>query len=289
MIPGAGPRKFYIILTMLVAGYIVVVFALADYMRNKPFVEKLGYIPSVNAMKVLAADHKQFFSASLMLKVQTYFGGLIEKADNQLQIPADYPAMSRTIDAALKLDPYNKDGYYFAQAILTWDVGKSDLANRILEYGMKYRTWDWQLPFFAGFNYAYFLKDYGNAAKQYRRAAELSGNEMFINLAGRYMQRSGNTEMAIAYLGMMAKGARQDSMKKSLLTRRGAFLEVLKIEKARDAFSQRFGILPASLDDLVHGGFLRGLPQDPYGGKFFIRNDGSINSTSGFAFGDVKK
>jgi hypothetical protein len=288
MMPGAGVRKFYVILPMLVAGYIVVVFALADYMRNKPFVEKLGYIPSVNTMKVMAADHKQFLSASLMLKVQMYFGGLIEKADNELQIPADYPAMSRTIDAALKLDPYNMDGYYFAQAILTWDVGKAELANSILERGMKYRTWDWQLPYFAGFNYAYFIKDYANAAKQYRRAAELSGNEMFINLAGRYMQRSGKTEMAIAYLGMMAKNARHDSIKKSLLTRRGAFFEVLKIEKARDAFSQRFGKLPASLDDLVHEGFLRGVPQDPYGGEFFIRNDGNITSTSGFAFAAKK-
>lgn len=289
MMPRAGLRKFYIILPMLVAGYVIVVIALADYMRNKPFVEKLGYIPSVNTMKVVAADHQQFLSASLMLKVLMYYGGLFDKADNQLRIPADYPAMSRTIDAALKLDPYNMDGYYFAQAILAWDVGKADLANSFLEYGMKYRTWDWQLPFFAGFNYAYFLKDYANAARQYRRAAELSGQEMFINLAGRYMQRSGSTEMAIGYLGMMAKNARQDSLKKSLLTRRAAFIEVLKIEKARDAFFQQHGKLPASLDDLVHGGFLRGLPQDPYGGKFFILNDGVVSSTSGFSFAGAKK
>ncbi len=289
MMSSTGSRKFYIIIPIIVAGYIVVVFALADYMRTKPFVEKLGYIPTVNTMKFLAADHKQFLSASLILKVLVYFGGLIEKTDNELQLPADYPAMSRTIDAALKLDPYNMDGYYFAQGILSWDVGKADLANHILEYGMKYRTWDWQLPFFTGFNYAYFLKDYVNAAKNYRRAAELSGNEMFINLAGRYMQRSGNTEMAIDYLGMMVKSARNDSMKKSLLTRRAAFLEVLKIEKARDAFSQRFGKPPASLEDLVRDGFLHELPQDPYGGKFFIQHDGSISSTSGFAFAAVKK
>ena len=287
--PKSGLRMFNIILPMLVAGYVIVVLALTDYMRNKPFVEKLGYIPSVNTMKVLAADHKQFLSASLMLKVLIYFGGLFDKADNQLQIPADYPAMSRTIDAAVKLDPYNMDGYYFAQAVLAWDVGKADLANSFLEYGMKYRTWDWSLPFYAGFNYAYFLKDYANAAKYYRRAAELSGQEMFINLAGRYMQRSGSTEMAIAYLGTMAKNARHDSLKKSLLTRRAAFLEVLKIEKARDAFFQRYGKLPGSLRDLVHGGFLQGIPQDPYGGKFFIQNDGSISSTSGFSFAGVKK
>jgi hypothetical protein len=284
----AGLRTLYIFLPILLTCYLIVVFTLADYMRTKPFVEKLGYIPSVNTMKVLAVDHKQLLSASLMLKVQIYFGGLIDKSANQLQIPADYPAMSRTIDAALKLDPYNMDGYYFAQSILAWDVGKADLAIKFLEYGMKYRSWDWQLPYFAGFNYAYFMKDYADAGRMYRRAAKLSGNEMFMSLAGRYMQRSGRTQMAIAYLDMMAKKVRQLSIKKALLTRRNAFLEVEEIEKSRDEYLRKYGKLPVSLDDLVLAGFLHDIPKDPYGGKFFIKNDGSINSTSGFAYAGKK-
>jgi len=283
------PRPLYVILPLLMASYLLVVFALADYMKNKPFLEKLGYIPSVNTMKVLAADHKQFLSSSLMLKVIMYYGGLVDKGSNSLLVPADYPAMSRTIDAALKLDPYNIDCYYFAQAILPWDVGRADLANRFLEYGMTYRTWDWSLPFYAGFNYAYFMKDYANAARLYRRAAELSGNDMFMNLAGRYMQRSGKTEMAIAYLDLMARSARQSALRKSLGIRRDAFLAVLTIEKARDAYQQKNGKLPGSVDDLVQAGLLHGVPHDPYGGTFYLRNDGSVNSTSGFSFEGGKK
>jgi len=289
MNPKAGVRKLYIVLPLLLAGYLVVVFALADYMRNKPFLEKLGYIPSVSTLKVLAADHKQFVSSSIMLKVLMYYGSLVDKGPDNLHVPADYPAMSRSIDASLKLDPYNQDGYYFAQAILPWDVGKADIANGFLEYGMKYRTWDWTLPFYAGFNSAYFLKDYDNAARLYRRAAEISGNDMFMNLAGRYMQRSGKTEMAIAYLDMMAKGARQQSLKKTLGTRRDAFLQVLKIERARDAYQQKNGKPPASVEELVQAGLLRGVPHDPYGGRFFLRGDGSVSSTSGFSFAGDKK
>src|ERR1035437_4961022 len=51
---------------------------------------------------------------------------------------------------------------------------------------MKYRTWDWQLPFFAGFNSAFFLKDYAAAARYYQRAGELSGSDLSRLLAGRY-------------------------------------------------------------------------------------------------------
>jgi hypothetical protein len=280
----SGQKANLIVFPLLLAFYLSAVFALADYMKQKPFVEKLGYIPTINTMKVMAADHKEFLGASLLLKVLFYYGGLVEKAENKLEIPADYPAMSRTIHAALRLDPYNMDGYYFAQAILTWDSGKPDLANSLLEYGMKYRDWDWYLPFYAGFNYAYFLKDYANAAKHYRRAAELSGQELFMNLAGRYMHESGRTDMAIAYLDSMEKSARQDAIKKNLSVRKTAFIGSRRIEKARDAFRERVGRLPGSLDELVSSGYLDKMPKDPYGGSFFISPDGRISSTSGFSF-----
>lgn len=284
MIPGFARMSRFVFLPLLFAAYTAAVLQLADHMKSKPFAEKVGYIPTVNTMKVLAADHKEFLGASLLLKVLFYYGGLVEKAENKLQIPADYPAMSRTINAAMRLDPYNMDAYYFAQAILTWDAGKPDLANNFLEYGMKYRTWDWYLPFYAGFNYAFFLKDYANAAKQYRRAAELSGQELFMNLAGRYMHESGRTDMAIAYLDAMAKGARQESIKKTLNVRKNAFLEVRRIEKAREGFTNNRGRLPESIDELVSSGFLDRPPKDPYGGKFTIGSDGRISSTSGFSF-----
>jgi tetratricopeptide (TPR) repeat protein len=111
------------------------------------------------------------------------------------------------IHGAVQLDPYNMDAYYFGQAILVWDVGKVELANELLDYGMRFRTWDWYLPFFAGFNQAYFLKDYTKAARYYDRAGELSGSDLFKNLAGRYLQESGKTDLALAYLSAMEKKA----------------------------------------------------------------------------------
>src|SRR5690242_9398050 len=111
-------------------------------------------------MQVVSADQKQVVGEGLTLDVLIYFGGLVEKQRlGKLDVPADYPAMSRLLHAAVKLDPYNMDPYYFAQAILVWDVNQVKLANNLLDYGMKYRSWDWYLPFFAGFNNAYFLKD----------------------------------------------------------------------------------------------------------------------------------
>ncbi|MSM38210.1 MAG: hypothetical protein GJT30_01110 [Geobacter sp.] len=269
--------------------YGILAIPLTTYMHNKPFVEKLGYVPSVTALKSVAADHKELVAASLVLKVLIYFGGLIEKADNQLEIPPDYMSMSRLLHGAVKLDPYNMDAYYFAQGFLTWDVRQIKLANDLLDYGMKYRTWDWYLPFFAGFNNAFFLKDYAAAARYYQRAGELSGSDLSRLLAGRYMQESGQTELAISYLSALLKGETNPALKKNYQLRLTAFREARRIEVARERYRETRGVMPAKVEQLVSGGFLSPPPRDPYGGQFYLEADGKVATTSKYAFAGVKK
>lgn len=263
--------------------YLALIVPFADYMRHKPFAEKLGLLPRVELLQLLSADHKQLVGESLILKVLVYFGGLVEKNQAKLEIPPDYQAMSRLIHASVKLDPYNMDAYYFAQSILVWDVGQIQLANSLLENGMKYRTWDWTLPYFTGFNYAYFLKDYAKAAQMYMRAGELSGTPMTRSLAGRYLQRAGKTEMAISYLSAMEKSAGTPAIRKTFQIRLQAFREVLAIEQARDRFMKQRGGLPARIEDLVALGYLKRRPVDPYGGTFYLEPDGAVATTSKFA------
>lgn len=269
--------------------YAILIIPFTSHLRNRPFVEKLGYVPSVTALKSVAADHKELVGASLVLKVLMYFGGLVEKAQNEVVIPPDYQAMSRLLHGATKLDPYNMDAYYFAQAFLTWDVKQYRLANDLLDYGMKYRTWDWYLPFFAGFNSAYFLKDYTAAARYYQRAGELSGSDLSRLLAGRYMQESGQTDLAITYLTAMANGEKNQALKKNYLTRLKAFHEVHRIELARDRYREATGRVPLSVEQLHVDGYLDSPPVDPYGGHFYLEPDGKVATTSKFAFAGVKK
>jgi len=268
--------------------YGILLFPFTDYLHKRPSVEKLGYVPSVLALKMAASDHKELTAASLILKVLLYFGGLVEKVDNKVAVPPDYMSMSRLLHGAVKLDPYNMDAYYFAQSFLTWDVKQYKLANNLLDYGMKYRTWDWYLPFFAGFNSAFFLKDYAAAGRYYQRAGELSGSDLAKLLAGRYMQKSGHTALAISYLSAMLKGEKNPALRKSYEFRLMAFREARRIELALDRYRAAKGDMPASVDLLVSKGFLFPPPNDPYGGHFYLETDGRVASTSRYAFAGVK-
>jgi tetratricopeptide (TPR) repeat protein len=271
---------------LLLYGILIVPFT--AYLHNKPVVERLGYVPSVSALKAVAADFKEVAAASLVLKVFIYYGGLVEKADNKVAISPDYASMSRLLHGATKLDPYNMDAYYFAQSFLTWDVKQYQLANDLLDYGMKYRTWDWYLPFFAGFNSAFFLKDYTAAAKYYQRAGELSGSDLSKLLAGRYLHESGQTELAITYLSAMLKGEKNPTIKKNYQLRLTAFQEVRRIEMAQHDYIAARGSLPATVEQLLSGGFLFPPPKDPYGGQFYLEPNGKVATTSKFAFARVK-
>ena len=282
-------RYHFFALALLLALYLAFLEPFTAFMRNKPVAEKLGIIPRAEVLQYLSADQKQLVAASVVAKVILYFGGLFMKNPAEITEPPDFPAMSRTIHAALKVDPYNMDGYYFAQAVLVWDVKQYKVANDLLEYGMKYRTWDWSLPNFAAFNYAYFLKDYNKAAQMYQRVAELTGNASSISLASRYLQQAGKTEMAISYLSEMEKGARDPAIRKNFQLRLQAFREVLEVEQARDRFKAERGALPARIEELVAAGYLTEPPVDPYGGTFYLEGDGTVATTSKFSIAGAEQ
>jgi len=281
-------KRHITLLICLSIMYAIVVCPFSDDMKSKPYAEKLGTLPTVAMLKLMSADQKLFVGSSLVMKVIIYFGGLAELAKNKIIIPPDFPAMSRTIHAAVKLDPYNMDAYYFAQSFLTWDVKQYTLANDLLDYGMQFRTWDWYLPFFAGFNNAFFLKNYSAAARYYRRAGELSGSDLSKLLAGRYMQESGQTDLAIAYLTVMEKGERNQAIKKSYQLRLNAFRETRRIELARDRYREIKGVMPETVKQLLSEGLLSPPPKDPYGGQFYLDAEGKVATTSKYAFAGVK-
>lgn len=258
-------------------------------MLNKSYAEKAPIAPRGDILRLIAADQKQLVAAGYIFSSTTYFGGLSDLATNRIVLPADYPAISRTLHAALRLDPYNMDGYYFAQAILVWEAGQVKVANALLEYGMQYRTWDFHLPLFAGFNYSYFLKEYDKAAILYQRTAELSGSHLYANLAGRYFHETGQTDHAIAFLSAMEKGAQHEFIKRSLQTRLDALKNIKIIEIARNEFMEHYGRLPRSVDELVEAEYLKNTPADPYGGNFYLEKDGQVRTTSKFTFGIAGK
>jgi len=270
-------------LTVCAAFLLCLLTPVARHMQERPFVQRVGVIPQPAVMRFVTADQKQLFGALEVLKVLIYYGTSLEKAQQQRDIVHDFQGMYPLIKTTTRLDPYNMDAYYFAQAILVWDMRRIDEANALLDYGMQYRTWDFYLPFFAGFNHAYFLKDYDKATFYYKRAGELTGSDLFIRLASRYMYEANQTGLAIAYLQTMKANARNETIKKSFDLRLTAFMAVKRIEDAQAAFLRDLARPAKNIEEMTQAGYLATPVIDPYGGTFYLDSTGRVRTTSKFA------
>lgn len=275
---------------VLGAAFFVTSLTLDRHMADRPVVVKLGYAPGGQVVRFFTGDLKPLLAEFNVLRVLIYFGTLVEKWQNRIQLPPEYPNMFRTIETAVRLDPYNMDAYYFAQAAFTWQVGHAVDVNRLLDHGMKYRTWDWQLPYFAGFNSAYFLKDYDQAAAYMQRAAELSGNALLTNLSARFFYESGREDLGIAFLRDMIERSIDKKERRIYEMRLAALTAVQELNRAVRLYQDDHGELPQNLQLLVEKGYLDEIPADPYGGAFFIDQLGVIRTTSQMAQGgSIKK
>lgn len=269
-------------LSLLVA-YGLLIMPFARHMKSRPVAVRLGYMPHSSVLKLALGDYKQLLAQHSVVRVLFYFGTLIDPDKRNIKDKPEFFHMFTTLQHAVRLDPYNLDAYYFTQAAFTWELRKIKEVNDILDYGMTYRTWDAQLPFYAGMNAAYFLKDYTAASRYMKMAAERSGDPLYTNLAARYLYESGQTKVGLAFIELMGKNVLDPRIKKLYRMRREALQQVDQIEQALQNYRKDHARLPEKLESLVTAGYLAKPPNDPYGGRFYLTPEGFVRSTSKFA------
>ncbi|WP_027714747.1 hypothetical protein [Desulfuromonas sp. TF] len=266
----------------LVVAYALLISPFTQYLKNRPVEVKLGYLPHPQLLRVASGEHRPTVAGLAVVRVLFYFGTILQKLQENVVIQPEFYNMYKTLQGAVHVDPYNMDAYYFAQAAFTWEVGRVNEVNHLLEKGVAHRTWDPWLPFYLGFNYAYFLNDYSKAASYMQHAAEISGNPLFAQLAARYFYESEQSAMGLAFLETMIRTSKDKVVRQAYELRYEALTAVTVIEGALEVFRTRFGELPSELSLLVRSGLLSELPADPYGGTFYLDEQGKVRSTSQF-------
>lgn len=274
----------YLIFALLLGGLILITVPFSAYLKQRPVAIKLGYTPKAEIMKIAAGEHRYLLAEVNFIRVLFYFGSLYEEYQNRVVTTPEYAHMYNTLLQSIKLDPYNQDIYYFSQATFTWDVGRAAEVNRLLDYGMKYRTNDYNLPFWAGFNSAYFLNDYAKAAFYMQKAAEISGSPMYTKLAARFFHESGRNDLGVIFLETMANSTKNKKVRESYLLRKKTLVLIRDLQLLVHQFKEDYGVWPERISALVLRGYLASVPVGPYGGKFFIDESGVVKTSSNLTF-----
>ena len=227
----------------------------------------------------MSLEFKGFASDFLLFKFMTFIGGRVsalDKFDDQY-----WNYIIEILDTITDLDPYYWDAYLFSEMFLAWQAGKYEAANKMLFKARRYLTTDYRVPYYLGFNYFYFLNDNINGAKYLMEASKLPGSHYYLaSLAARLSVYSFQHRVGIVFLNEMLKETKDERIIKEFKLRIKT-LEILDMleDKITD-YQDTYKKMPSSLADLVAAGAIEKIPEDPYGGKFILLENGRVFTTS---------
>jgi tetratricopeptide (TPR) repeat protein len=251
--------------------------------NNLPRAEASSYVLPAPVMKLVSLEFDGLASDYIFLRSLVFWGSVLERSrTGDKRVEAwEWRNLYSDLNTATDLDPHFFDPYYFGQAVLTWEAQMYAEANTLLKKGIAHRDWDFNLPFYVGFNYFYFLKDNEKASRYLMKAAQKPGAfPLLTSLATRLAVKGKRTENAIIFLSQLLQGEEDPERRSQYELRLQALQKILSLEKSVGLYVAVKGSRPGSLKDLVDEGFIEKMPEDPYGGIFYINPDGEIKTTS---------
>lgn len=265
---------------LLFAAHAVLVGRATDAWNGLPRTDSIGNMMSGPLLKVLSLEFDGVVADYLFMNTMAFLGSKLEK-DRFAMTPEEWNSVDRMLTVSAELDPYFIDPYFIANAYLTWDAGMVHEANALLERGIQYRSWDWTLPFFVGFNNFFFLHDNARASEYLFLASRRpDASPMLASLAAKLAYQEHETENAIAFLEAMLQQTEDEGQRKLFEVRLEALKTRLVLDQALEGYRRKYKRMPSRLEQLVAGGLLRALPEDPLGGTFFIGTRERIESTA---------
>lgn len=217
-----------------------------------------------NVLKKASLGLNNFIADILWIQTIQYYGG----GDPQ----GKYRKLPEILDTLTSVDPKFAYPYSFGLLILPGE-GFVKEAVALGEKGMKSPNvkGDWEIPYYLGLTEHFYAKDHIKAAKYLQIAADRPGAPDITKLmAGIYYQKANDKTTAYNLYVVVYKTTKNKYVKE----RAKAYLDhmqlIFAMEKLANDYKGRYGIFPATLQDLVTRGYLSEIPADPLERGFVI-------------------
>ena len=198
--------------------------------------------------------------------------------------PDEFEWMYHALDVITTLDPQYAYAYYAGGSVLVDQGNRPDLSNRLLEKGADANPQVWYIPFLLGYNYYFLLADPAKGAEYIMEAARRPDGPSYLpGLATRMAAEAGSPDTALAFLEARLRETQDPQTRESLANRMKEVIierDIRLLESAVDAYRTQHQAIPATVTDLVAAGVLSMLPQEPFGGVYWLdRKTGSVSSS----------
>jgi tetratricopeptide (TPR) repeat protein len=226
----------------------------------------LLYVSSPKVVSKAALSYQSLVADVYWIRALQHFG------QNRLAAPDNrtYALLFPLLDLTTSLDPRFKIAYRFGAIFLAeappGGPGRPDLAIALLKKGLEAQPERWEFAHDIGFVH-YRQGDYAAAADWFGRAAAIPGAAGWLQpLEAVTRTRGGDRATARRLWSELLKSS-EDEWLRNEAARRLRQLDALDMIDAVtgvvSAYRQRTGTVPRSWADLIHAGYLRGIPVDP--------------------------
>ncbi len=188
------------------------------------------------------------------------------------------------VSTATDLDP---KFYYMTELggiYLTSVAGNHKLSIKLLKKGYENNPDTWEFPFFIGFNYFFYLKDFKQAAYYMGIGAELPKKPAYLPLlASRLYAQAGDPRYGMELTEAIYENTKNEKVREALRHRMKELqveINLDALEREVGAYKNKFGRYPASVQELLAGGFIKTVPVDGLGGEYIINPEtGEVSNT----------
>ena len=206
----------------------------------------------------------------------------VQVSGNRKMTRNDYDLLSDLLFTVVRFDPRFVIPYLLGGILLGDSPDHAGAALDLLARGERQFPSDWLFPFYTGYIKYFSLGNPEEGGMALLRATRIPGSpEYFPLLASRMLSEGHRPETALAFLQGMKERETDPRRKASLEERiRRVIVErdLQALEGAIADYTSRVGAPPRKLADLVQGGMLARIPEDPYGGRYLLTPDGGVRS-----------
>ncbi len=259
---------------LLVPWGLVVVFLLQlridrafDERIGERGIQELAYFPSGQFVRQASIEYQDLAADIIWLRAVQYYG-------HHLMTDRRYEWLGHVFRILTTLDPRFIGAYHFGAITLAWDAREPGQALDLLDDGMVANPMNWQLPFDAAFINYTLLRDYEQAGRLFEIASKLPNAwQLTARWAAVATAKAGDFELA-RQLWLELYNNTENKRLKELAARQLRLLKleelIHRLEQAVQSFRATEGRLPTRLGELVARGYIPAIPQEPFGGQFYL-------------------
>jgi hypothetical protein len=227
-------------------------------------------------LKVMSLEYAPLMADLYWTRVVQYYG------DKSVRHDANLELLWPLLDVTTTLDPNLVVAYRFGSMFLSESAprgaGRPDLAIQLIQRGIQANSDYWRFYEDLGFIYYFELRDYGKASAAFLEGSKNPQEMAWMKVLAAKVSEQGDSPETSQFLWNEIYTSTTDpQMKENAATH----LQILRADadcKAIDALSDEFekknSRRPASIQELVRAGLLKGVPADPLGEAYVLDSDG---------------